>query len=202
MTTETTETTNTETKQAPMSFRIAQYIAHHPKAKPADVAKAVGTSVQYVYTVVFKLKNKAKKVKKHAETARLKLAKIEGDKKLVRVFTVEGGPYVTMGADEVTNLSPEQYKRLSDSLSKPRTRMQSAEPQVKPQADAVNHPAHYKVGGIETIDFIEAKKLNYNLGNVVKYITRADHKANREEDLMKARWYLNREISKLVGAEK
>ena len=63
--------------------------------------------------------------------------------------------------------------------------------------DKVNHPPHYKVGGIETIDFIEAKKLNYNLGNVVKYLTRADHKGNRDEDLQKALWYLNREISKL-----
>ena len=33
--------------------------------------------------------------------------------------------------------------------------------------DPVNHPEHYKVGGIETIDFIEAKSLSYNLGNVV-----------------------------------
>ena len=64
------------------------------------------------------------------------------------------------------------------------------------EADPVNSPAHYKVGGIETIDFIEAKGLNYNLGNVVKYITRSDHKGNREEDLKKARWYLDREIMK------
>ena len=63
--------------------------------------------------------------------------------------------------------------------------------------DNVNHPPHYKVGGIETIDFIEAKKLNYNLGNVIKYITRADHKGSRNEDLKKALWYLNREVSKL-----
>ena len=68
--------------------------------------------------------------------------------------------------------------------------------------DNVNHPAHYKVGGVETIDFIEAKKLNYNLGNVIKYVTRADHKGNLAEDLKKARWYLNREISKLDNAEK
>ena len=65
-----------------------------------------------------------------------------------------------------------------------------------PQADNVNHPAHYKVGGIETIDFIEAKGFGYNLGNVVKYLARAEHKGNREEDLLKARWYLNREIAK------
>lgn len=60
--------------------------------------------------------------------------------------------------------------------------------------DPVNHPAHYKVGGIETIDFIEAKKLNYNMGNAVKYITRADHKGSRKQDLEKAIWYLKREL--------
>jgi hypothetical protein len=64
--------------------------------------------------------------------------------------------------------------------------------------DNVNHPAHYKMGGIETIDFLEAKNLNYNLGNVVKYITRADYKGNKIEDLKKAQWYLNREVSKLT----
>ena len=69
------------------------------------------------------------------------------------------------------------------------------------KADNVNHPAHYKVGGIETIDFIEAKQLSYHLGNVVKYITRADYKGNRIEDLQKARWYLNREIARLEGAK-
>ena len=63
-----------------------------------------------------------------------------------------------------------------------------------PPADPVNHPPHYKTGGIETIDFIEAKGLNYRLGNVVKYITRAEHKGNRKEDLQKALWYLQREI--------
>lgn len=66
------------------------------------------------------------------------------------------------------------------------------------QADVVNHPPHYKVGGIETIDFIEAKGLDYNLGNVVKYVTRADHKGNKIQDLEKARWYLDRAINSLV----
>ena len=75
-------------------------------------------------------------------------------------------------------------------------------PTVKPitvsaTPDLVNQPPHYTVGGIETIDFIEAKKLNYNLGNVVKYLTRADHKGNKIEDLRKAQWYLTREINTL-----
>ena len=60
--------------------------------------------------------------------------------------------------------------------------------------DPVNQPAHYKTGGIETIDFIEAKELNYHLGNVVKYIARAEHKGDRMENLLKAQWYLDREI--------
>jgi hypothetical protein len=66
-----------------------------------------------------------------------------------------------------------------------------------PAPDPVNHPNHYTMGGIETVDFIEAKKLSFHLGNVVKYITRAEHKGNRKEDLLKAQWYLDREIKRI-----
>jgi hypothetical protein len=70
--------------------------------------------------------------------------------------------------------------------------------------DMVNAPPHYRHGGIETIDYIEAKNLNYRLGNVIKYISRAGKKhemlglKNRFDysimDLEKAKWYLEREI--------
>lgn len=65
--------------------------------------------------------------------------------------------------------------------------------------DAVNHPDHYKFGGIETIDFIEAKKLGYNLGNAVKYLSRAGKKDPNKhvEDLKKAVFYIQREINNL-----
>ena len=63
--------------------------------------------------------------------------------------------------------------------------------------DKVNSPSHYKVGGIETIDFIEAKQLGYHLGNVIKYISRADYKDDKLENLKKAQWYLNRAVSQL-----
>ena len=66
----------------------------------------------------------------------------------------------------------------------------------EPVSDPVDHPAHYKVGGIETIDFIEAKEFNYNMGNAVKYISRAEHKGDKKQDLEKAIWYLNRELAK------
>lgn len=62
--------------------------------------------------------------------------------------------------------------------------------------DNVNHPEHYTAGGIETIDFIEAKGLSYHLGNAVKYIARAGKKdpATLIQDLEKACWYLDRAI--------
>ena len=63
--------------------------------------------------------------------------------------------------------------------------------------DNINSPLHYTRGGIETIDFIEAKALNYNLGNVVKYISRAGYKIDMAEDLKKALWYLAREIDRI-----
>jgi hypothetical protein len=62
------------------------------------------------------------------------------------------------------------------------------------------NPVHYKIGGIETIDYIEAKLtreqfIGYLVGNVVKYVSRFEYK-NGLEDLKKADWYLNRLIKK------
>jgi len=199
------------TKKTPMSRQIAEYIRANPTAKPADIAKELGTSTAYVYAIVSKMKGKSGKKSKptpaqRAEAIRLKLAKIEGQKKMVRVFTGTSGQSITAHVDQITNLTPEQQERLIANLGQGRTRMQGGVTaqmmkdtvtfMQNEKADNVNHPAHYKVGGLETIDFIEAKGLGYNLGNVVKYITRAAHKGNASEDLAKARWYLNREIAK------
>lgn len=63
-------------------------------------------------------------------------------------------------------------------------------------SDSVKHPKHYNTGRIEVIDAIEDWRLGFNLGNVVKYVARADHKGKRLEDLKKALWYLQREIDK------
>jgi Protein of unknwon function (DUF3310) len=62
---------------------------------------------------------------------------------------------------------------------------------------AVDHPKHYNAGKIEVIDAIEDWKLGFHLGNVVKYVARAEHKGKTLEDLKKAQWYLNRAIEKL-----
>lgn len=93
------------------------------------------------------------------------------------------------------NLNARTQTPNTEDRTAPTADMQLPIVMLDPSSDAVHNPAHYKVGGIETIDFIEAKGLNYNLGNVVKYITRADHKGDRRQDLQKAMWYLKRELS-------
>jgi len=60
--------------------------------------------------------------------------------------------------------------------------------------ESVNHPTHYNTGKFEVIDVIEDWRLGFNLGNVVKYVARAEHKGNSQEDLEKALWYIQREI--------
>ena len=67
----------------------------------------------------------------------------------------------------------------------------------------VEHPAHYNIGKIEVIDAINEWQLDFDLGNVVKYVARAGHKdpTKTVEDLKKARFYLDDEISRLTRKE-
>ena len=59
----------------------------------------------------------------------------------------------------------------------------------------IDHPQHYNQG-IEAIDYIESHNLNFSLGNAIKYITRCEHKEDKLEDLLKAKWYIEREIER------
>ena len=66
----------------------------------------------------------------------------------------------------------------------------------KPDNDPVNHPEHYTshASGIECIQITE--HMGFCTGNAIKYIWRADLKDNAIEDLQKAKWYIDKEISK------
>ena len=66
-----------------------------------------------------------------------------------------------------------------------------------PKPDMVNSPPHYTDGGIEAIDYIEAKLgpdgfRAFCIGNALKYVSRAGKKGSAKEDLSKAIWYLRR----------
>ena len=64
--------------------------------------------------------------------------------------------------------------------------------------DEVDHPTHYggKNNPYEAIKVINAWDLNFNLGNVVKYIARSGLKDITLQDLEKAHWYLTNELEK------
>lgn len=66
--------------------------------------------------------------------------------------------------------------------------------------DPVDKPKHYNShpSGIQTIEI--TRHMNFNLGNAIKYIWRADIKGNAIEDLKKAAWYIEDEIKRRSSA--
>lgn len=62
--------------------------------------------------------------------------------------------------------------------------------------NAVDHPDHYNKhpSGVECITIVE--HFGFNIGNAIKYLWRADHKADAIQDLEKALWYVKREIER------
>ena len=144
------------------------YIASHPTAKAKDVAEVLKVSVNSVYQAVYLRKKKV--------ISNLKAIAVSTSNKS---FAPNARMSKALFSDTPQRGRPFKLRTKLGTYTK---------------ADSVNSPAHYKVGGVETIDFIEAKKLGYNLGNVVKYVSRADYKGRLLEDLKKAQWYLNREI--------
>ena len=71
------------------------------------------------------------------------------------------------------------------------------------KTDNINHPSHYKTGGIETIEYQKAKLskeefTGYLKGNIIKYISRAGKKNDMTlDDYKKAQWYLKRLIEEV-----
>lgn len=192
--------------------KIRRYMAAHPTARPKQIAEALGVRVEYVHVLrsTDKRKNAPKKLIIHAgealvaqkmgvpldEYAKQKMNLMKKRKEKINPLDTMPKVGDTVGGLTLTRAEKDgqyQYRWVRQAPELPIT-------MEEPKSDPVNHPAHYKAGGIETIDFIEAKGLNYRLGNVVKYITRADHKGNRKQDLEKAMWYLKREIEQTPAA--
>ena len=159
-------------KKSSKSAIIRNFLRDHPNMSPSLVAKKLGVTVSLVSVCKNELKKKGVAFPILVNTRHTK----EATSGTITVSSVLHRNHPVTGKALMSAAAPQQIEMF------------------EPPSDPVNHPAHYKVGGIETIDFIEAKKLNYNLGNVVKYVTRADHKGERRENLEKALWYLKREL--------
>jgi hypothetical protein len=180
-------------KKLSRAEKIRRFLNANPNMALKDVAVKFDTTYQIVYMVRKNMPKKvtltateamlAKKVGvSTAEYAKQKVKMLKG-KELPKLKPTKEYSYAWID----TNQLDESAK---DALASQLITME------EPASDPVNHPAHYKTGGIETIDFIEAKGFNYNMGNAVKYISRAEHKGNKQQDLEKAIWYLNRELSR------
>ncbi len=66
--------------------------------------------------------------------------------------------------------------------------------------DMINHPPHYTRGGIETIDYMEAKSTPEEFSGhlrltALKYLSRTGYKDDALQDLKKAQWYVNRLVA-------
>ena len=147
------------------------YLIKNPNASAAEVMKATGVNKQTAY--------KQKWIVKKLLASGVDLSSL----KVRRGRPRKQRPIVL---DEI-KMNPDTVAKLVVAATT-----------GKRVTDAVNHPPHYTDGGIEVIDFIEAKRLGYHLGNVVKYICRAGKKGtnNGMEDLRKAQWYLKRAIER------
>ena len=156
-----------------MKAKVIKLLSQNRKVK--DIAAEVGCTRAYVYYI---------KAKEFPELTRAYKAKTK---------TKKSGKVVHKLAISRSTMKQliEAEQAIRDQIPKLAAAMDS---------DKVNHPAHYTTGGIETYDYIVAKGLSYELGNVVKYVSRADHKGNKLEDLQKARWYLDAAIRTAGGA--
>jgi hypothetical protein len=189
-------------KTLSMSAKVRNYLAKHPNAKAQEVSNATGATTQYVHNVRYAdKKNEVSSATPATKKTNWKTLAIGTSKKSIKEAIARNSPEEMVGKSVGgLTLTREEgkggfiYRWVKDSIAStiPVPKNIIAEHHT----DMVNQPPHYKAGGMETIDFIEAKGLGYNLGNVVKYISRADLKGSHYEDLLKARWYLNREIAK------
>ena len=151
--------------------KIRSFIAANPNATARYVADQLNVPIQSVYNVKHKLR-----------AAENKIVTLVGSSN--KSIMEKLNPDIPVYKDSVTNVTSTKLRDMIEMIEKP--------------SDPVNNPDHYTDGGIETIDYIEAKGLGYHLGNAVKYISRAGKKGTNQglEDLRKAQWYLARAIEK------
>ena len=110
----------------------------------------------------------------------------------------------------MTKLTIDEYLEFAKDIGRPPdpieqlrglTIRKPAPEAVSTPGDAIN-PDHYKVGGIETIDYMRAKSTpeefeGYLRLSAIKYLSRVghkhgDHDAARAEEYRKALWFIER----------
>jgi hypothetical protein len=195
--------------KANKSEKIRKLLAK--KVDRQQIVEDLKVSPQLVYAVAVNggfLKKKAKKAKKQSKIIKA----VKETKQALDAVKIKKDPKAEAWHKRNRWSGVNKSKTVDAKLGTPKITRKELLNEINPglnalfgleykKLDLVNHPLHYKVGGIEVIDFIESKDLNYRLGNVVKYFSRAGKKnSDPVQDLEKAAWYLQREIDARKGA--
>jgi hypothetical protein len=184
-------------KQARAS-KVREFILMNPDISAKFIADKFSVPLQTVYNLRYHLKKKlaekGQELKRSANTdeqvTQVKVTRIE---QLLNEWS-------NAPVEIVPPKTPQQHvKDILDNWQPPKT-PETPETQrviMVVQPDPVNHPAHYTHGGIETIDFIQAKLTpeefrGYLKGNILKYGSRLGHKDNDMQDAGKLGWYTNK----------
>jgi hypothetical protein len=171
------------------SAKIRRLLAKNLTA--VEIAKQLKIPANYVYTVKWLDKKNKKQTPVYKKaTFKSPRSRLINDLFQMKKAMDEVEKKAAVGEKPKKLIVQPQYK---DPAMKLFTELEAAEKKL----DLVNKPPHYTDGGVDTLKFIEAKDLNYRLGNVVKYISRAGKKVGSDpvQDLEKARFYLEREIA-------
>jgi len=146
------------------AHKIRVYMKLNPKAKPMEIAKELGIKVHRVHATLWRDKKFGAPKRRYTRKAK-------------------AGAWTPIAV--VSSNTPFEPRIMEMPIT-------MEEPKI--EVDMVNSPPHYKVGGIEVIDFIQAKLTTeefrgYLQGNVLKYSSRVGYKGDASEDLAKLVWY-------------
>lgn len=183
-------------KKQTKTQKIIKGLSEYPELTPKELAKKLKVSPNLVHQVTWK-RRKDKVAKKAAK----KPSKIVTAARITKA--------------ELNALLPKPKKPRKVRITRKKL-LKELQPGLKalfgleykkheaPTPDLVNKPPHYTAGGVDFLDYAEAKGLTENayLFNVVKYVSRAGKKADADpvQDLQKAEFYLKREIERRKGA--
>jgi hypothetical protein len=188
--------------------KVREFILMNPDMSAQFIADKFSVPLQTVYNLRYHLKKKL--AEKGQELKRS--ANVDEQVTQVKVTRIEQllNEWSNAPAEIVTPKTPQQHvKDILDNWQPPKTITPVTAPILESewknivQPDPVNHPAHYTHGGIETIDFIQAKLTpeefrGYLKGNILKYGSRIGHKDNDMQDAGKLAWYTNKLRTVLV----
>lgn len=152
-----------------MAHKIRAFLKLHPKAKAATIAKDLGVKPSVVHSTLWRDKKLGAPKRRYTKKAK-------------------AGAWTPIAV--VSSNTPFEPRIIEMPITMEEPKIEAPNIEV----DMVNSPPHYKVGGIEVIDFIQAKLTTeefrgYLQGNVLKYSSRVGYKGDASEDLAKLVWY-------------